>query len=219
MTQHDDDEFIPNFLRKGAKQPFHVTLRLIECFAATMPIRECAEFVGVSPKTVRETYTLLRARLMEPAFARWHPRNIQYLRQADKDEEEARWQIFLPLLTKCYHNRTCLDNYQRGKRQHRICRSCPIKEYYKNDENLEQVNLVADSSREFYDHFGWGPERSRDPASLLEERITHETVLMEAESHSQRTEDGLLVIRDDDNPMSLGAVVRVFIAQLADRPL
>lgn len=213
------EEKIPNILRRHAKQPFEVTRDIIKGFCNGEPINDCAERLNTTPRTVRDTYHALRDRLTQPDFALWSPRDVEHVSLEARKEQDEKWQLLMERLASCHYNRTCWNNYQNGKRRSRICRGCPILSAYEGNTQVEDMILVADSSRDFYATIGWGTPRKDEPPSVrMEKALLHETILNRASAESQILPSGGYDLTDE-NPLSLGAVYRTFMGILLREPL
>ncbi|MEO1043198.1 MAG: hypothetical protein AAFX52_13000 [Pseudomonadota bacterium] len=216
-AKNPDNEWVPIPLKRNSKLPYEVTRGMVEGFCLQEPIPDCAKRVGVSTKTVRATYHDLRARLIRPAFARWHPvgeLNVDLSVQAAKDRLAKRQYL---LLGRCFDHPTCWNNFVSGKRKTRQCRKCPLLPSFGLEETLRLL-MIADSVRIFYSDMRWGRERGADQAGLMELRVLHNHVLITALHETPLNKDGTFNVESEE-PLALGTLLLELIDHLEDHPL
>ena len=215
----DTDDNAPHILRSSAKLSLNAFKNILQRFVHGVPIIECAETTGVSARTVRETYRLLRPRLMRSAFKRWHPLDTIFVDQTKQKQQDSDWQNLITALAACQNNTTCWNNYRDGKRQKRLCRACPVNAACDDADRVAGLIQIGDSARDFYAHLGWGVEsQHEDPATLLYERIIHANVINKALNATPELSENIYDFADEGFH-SIRTLYAILIADLIIDPL
>ena len=153
--------------------------RIVQGFCSAESIAEISNASGYSEKTCRSIILALRSRLFEEAFDLWREATW-WRRLSDPDIEAIAQATVFGCLATCYFNRSCYTNFQQGRRQERMCRSChvPVLEMGRDYDEaaLYHVDLIHD----FYAILGIGGERSIGKLSLFRLRLAHTEIVGEA---------------------------------------
>lgn len=162
-------------------------------------IEVAASNAGVSRRTAKEMFGLLRGLLPSPAFRKWH--QFEVVGAFNIPE--------LPLITgeiwhycyECYENRTCQRNYEHGNRKERQCRNCPllkseaVREFVDEDVFPKLYSLVDQTSLFYRTKLKIHKEDGYDPALLFKLRVYHSIIVWEAVSNcSKKTPEGAYLV-------------------------
>lgn len=173
-------------------------LRIVRGFCCAESIPEIADETGVSGKTCRSVVLPLRARLLEPAFDRWREAGIMRV-IIDMKLEALAEAVVYGCMAKCYFKRDCYKNFQRGRKQARDCRTCPIKALEMGDHFLDAALHQIDLIETFYAAQGLGRETGIGKLSLFRLRLVHTQVVGEAYEATRKLADGAPDFSDTDD--------------------
>lgn len=168
-------------------------------------------------KTVRGLYLALRARLLKPAFNRWHGLNRMLTSIAEPSHERIIRMEYFETLAACGMNVTCRRNFVLGNRKARQCRACPLARTY-SDERRAEAFAVIDAVHDFYERIGIRGEKDRLSVSLFRERLIHATVVGTVMAHSRKRANGFFD-PEDRSFLSGGTLLDALLTDLANDPL
>lgn len=196
-----------NRLRPGAKYDEAAFVRMAYCFCNGVPVAIAARSVGLSQKTVRGVYLDLRARLLDPAFNRWHGTNRRFPNLPGPEYEVMLRAGYFDRLARCALDETCARNWRLGNRKRRQCRSCPLAETF-SDERRAEAYTVIDAVHLFYEQLGIRGETAASPVLLFRERLIHTTVIATVQNQSRKLPTGLLDM-NDKSFLSVSSLLKV----------
>ncbi len=185
-----------NRLRPGAKFDEVTLIRVAYCFCQGIPVKVAARSTGLSAKTVRGLYLDLRARLLKPAFNRWHGTNRMLTGIGVPEHEGIIRMEFFETMAACGMNETCRRNFVLGNRKARQCRSCPLARAYPDEARCAEAYAVIDAVHTFYEALGIRGEKGRLPVLLFRERLIHTTVIGSVGAESLTRDKGAIHSRN-----------------------
>jgi hypothetical protein len=166
---------------------------------------------------VRSLYLTLRARLLKPAFNRWHGLN-RMLTSVPTPAHEAIIRIeYLETIAACGMNEVCRRNFRLGNGKARQCRACPLAQVY-SDERRAEAYAVIDAVHMFYEQLGIRGEKDRLPVLLFRERLIHRTVIGTVQAHSRKRANGFFD-PEDRSFLSGGTLLDALLTDMANEPL
>ena len=192
-------------------------IRLAYCFCQGISTAVAARNTGLSVKTVRGLYLDLRARLLKPAFNRWHGTNRMLTSVTEPEHERIIRVEYFETLAACGMNETCRRNFRLGNRKVRQCRACPLGKTY-SDERRAEAYTVIDAVHDFYERIGIRGEKDRLAALLFRERLIHATAIGTVQAHSRKRANGFF----DPAERSFlggGTLLDALLTDLANDPL
>lgn len=212
-----------SLFRHSAKISYLSMVSLIMGFAHGASITDAARTAEVHRDTARDIFAALRDRLANPRFKKWVQSAYAspYLRDEDDaaQMEEVRAALF-----KCHDNTGCQKRYAVGRRQSRVCQTCPIKIYVAQhdaepDYAPALVELV-DNLRQFYQLLGWKESinSGSDKRVIFDKRFLHYEVYSMAVGNSTFDENGK-VTSDEDDFLGIHHLSKELMDDLKDEPL
>lgn len=206
-----------NQFKPGAKFDETTLIRLAYCFCQGIGTKVAARNTGLSVKTVRGLYLDFRARLLKPAFNRWHGTNRMLTSIAEPEHERIIRVEYFETLAACGMNETCRRNFHLGNRKARQCRACPLARVYSDDRRAEAYTVI-DAVHDFYEHIGIRGEKDRLAVLLFRERLIHATAIGTVQTHSRKRANGFFD-PEDRSFLSGGTLLDVLLTDLTQDKL
>lgn len=156
-----------------------------------------AKILKLSRKSVRAHYLSLRTRLTRPSFRRWHRVYSSLPNFSDSETEHRIIGGVIEIMAVCYYS-GCYDNYSKGNRKNRICRTCPLPHAFRECSNTLNAIEAIDEIRAVYKSLCIRGERKPDKLTIFFERFIHVSVMASIAQHSKLLRCGLLDPSDLD---------------------
>ena len=204
-----------NPLQRHAKTDLNTLMLIMRCFCYGQSTTRAATLSGLSVKSIRNLYFLLRERLMKDRFAAWHGANRRLLNIASQHREDLLRDAFFTALASCHFNENCFRNFRDGKRAKRQCRKCPLSECLSAEIRVEAI-AFSDAVRAFYKNLNIAADNDGVEANRC--RAIHTAVITTSSHATPLMEEGRYDYASKV-PLSFRTLFETLLADLADTPL